>query len=181
MNMKKLFIVLFIMSGLTRVVFSQQDVELKWHSMSEAMELNKTTPKKFLIDVYTDWCGWCKVMDKNTFQHKQIAKIIDIYFYAVKFNAEKDADLIYKNQTYKLMVDPNTKKGYHEFTSVLMNNQSSGYPTICYMDQELNIIQAISGYQTPEQIEPILKFFGTESYRTTDWQTFTNAFKTELK
>ena len=175
----------FLIAGLLVIThlgsYAQSAETLKWHSLSEAIALNKTTPKKFLIDVYTDWCGWCKVMDKNTFQQSKIAQIIDTYFYAVKFNAEKDAEVEYKGKVYKLVIDPNSNRGYHELTSVLMNNQSSGYPTICYMDQELNIIQAISGYQTPEQIEPILQFFGTDAYKTTDWQTFTSSFKSTLK
>lgn len=179
--MKKIFLIggsifLFVLSAK-----AQNAETLKWHTLSEAIELNKTTPKKFLIDVYTDWCGWCKVMDQKTFQQSTIAAMIDKYFYAVKFNAEKDADVEYLGKTYKLIVDPNTKKGYHELTNVLMNNQSSGYPTICYMDKDMAIIQAISGYQTPEQIEPVLKFFGTDSYKTTDWQSFTSSFKSELK
>lgn len=173
--------VLIGLGVLTTLANAQNLEPLKWHTFSEAIELNKTTPKKFFIDVYTDWCGWCKVMDKNTFQHNIIASIIDKYFYAVKFNAEKDSDVEYKGKVYKLIIDQNSKKGYHELTSVLMNNQSSGYPTICYMDESLNIIQSISGYQTPEQIEPILQFFGTDSYKTIDWQTYTGAFKSQLK
>jgi thioredoxin-related protein len=160
---------------------AQNTETLTWHTLSEALVLNATTPKKFLIDVYTDWCGWCKVMDKNTFQHATIAGIIDKYFYAVKFNAEKDGEVTYQGKTYQLVIDPNSKKGYHELTNVLMNNQASGYPTICYMDESTNIIQAVSGYLTPEQIEPILMFFGTNAYKTTSWETFTASFTTQLK
>ncbi len=178
--MKRFFLIVGLLLSSTFWGFSQTET-LQWHTLAEATELNKTTPKKFLIDIYTDWCGWCKVMDKNTFQQSNIAAMIDKYFYAVKFNAEKDDSVAYKGKTYKLIVDVNTKRGYHELTNVLMNGQASGYPTICYMDQEMNIIQAISGYQTPEQIEPILQFFGGDSYKTTDWQTFTAGFKSELK
>jgi thioredoxin-related protein len=162
-------------------IYAQSAEKLKWYTFAEAQQLNKKNPKKFLIDVYTDWCGWCKVMDQNTFNNATIAAIIDKYFYPVKFNAEKDADVDYKGKTYKLVVDPNTKKGYHELTQVLFNGQSSGYPTICYMDQETNIIQAISGYQTPQQIEPILQFFGSDSYKSISWESFTTSFKSELK
>ncbi len=153
-----------------------QSTTLTWHSMKEAMELNKKTPKKFLIDIYTDWCGWCKVMDKNTFGHEKIAAIIDQYFYAVKFNSEKDsAEIEYKGKLYKLV------NGYHELTTVLFNGQGVGYPTICYMDTDMNIIQSIPGYQTPEQIEPILMYFGSGSHKTTPWETYYANFKSTLK
>jgi uncharacterized protein YyaL (SSP411 family) len=156
-------------------VYSQTET-LKWYSFSEAVELNKKNPKKFFIDIYTDWCGWCKVMDKNTFGNEKIAALIDQYFYAVKFNAEKEpGDIEYKGKLYQL------KGGYHAFTTVLMNGQGSGYPTICYMDSDLNVIQTISGYQTPEQIEPVLTYFATGSYKTTPWETYFSNFKSSFK
>jgi thioredoxin-related protein len=173
-KMKILVVVVFCLAGSIGTGFSQS--ELKWHSLKEAMELNKKTPKKFFIDIYTDWCGWCKVMDKNTFQHEKISAIIDKYFYAVKFNAEKEPDEIeYKGKVYKLA------GGKHELTAVLMNGQGNGYPTICYMDTDLSIMQAISGYQTPEQIEPILMYFGSGSHKTTPWDTYYAGFKSGLK
>jgi thioredoxin-related protein len=171
--MKKILCLLVIAVGLN--ICSRAEI-LQWHSFNEAVELNKKTPKKFLIDIYTDWCGWCKVMDKNTFGHEKIAAIIDKYFYAVKFNAEKEPDEInHKGTVYKLAGN------YHGFTTVLMNGQASGYPTICYMDTDQSVIQAISGYQTPEQIEAILFYFGTEAHKNTPWDTYYSNFKTTLK
>lgn len=171
--LKKIFISMMLIIGIAGY---SQSTTLKWYSFSEAVELNKKTPKKFLIDIYTDWCGWCKVMDKNTFGHEKIAAMIDKYFYAVKFNAEKEpGDIEYKGKTYQLA------GGYHAFTTVLMNGQGSGYPTLCYMDADQNIIQTISGYQTPEQFEPVLMYFASDSYKTIPWETYYSNFKTTLK
>jgi thiol:disulfide interchange protein len=46
--------------------------KIKWHTLPEAIELNKKEPRKFMIDVYTDWCGWCKRMDATTFSNDTI-------------------------------------------------------------------------------------------------------------
>src|SRR3990167_418315 len=108
--MKRNLLLTGLLMGLCFTTNAQTSEQLKWHTLSEAIALNKITPKFFLIDMYTDWCGWCKVMDKNTFQHIKIATIIDKYFYAVKFNAEKNDSVEYKGKTYKLIVDANTKK-----------------------------------------------------------------------
>ena len=51
---------------------------VNWMSFEEAVEKSKKEKRKIFIDVYTDWCGWCKVMDKNTFSQPVIAKYIKI-------------------------------------------------------------------------------------------------------
>src|SRR4249920_756491 len=53
---------------------------VKWMSFEQAVEKSKTEKRKIFIDVYTDWCGWCKVMDKNTFSEAQVAKILNEKF-----------------------------------------------------------------------------------------------------
>ena len=61
---------------------------VKWMTFKEAFEANKKTPKPFLIDVYTDWCGWCKRMMATTYSNPAIAAYVNQNFYPVKFNAE---------------------------------------------------------------------------------------------
>ena len=88
-----------------------------FHS-EEALELQKETPKKILMDVYTDWCGPCKLMDKKTFQNHDVATYVSKHYYAVKFNAEGDETINYYNNKFTNPGDP-TKKGRnssHQFT-----------------------------------------------------------------
>ena len=68
-----------------------QETPVKWMSFEQAIEKSKTEKRKIFIDVYTDWCGWCKVMDKNTFSETQVAKILNEMFYPVKLDAEQRA------------------------------------------------------------------------------------------
>lgn len=156
--MKKLIVVFLILSF--GASFGQK---VKWHSFEEAIELNKSNPKKILIDVYTDWCGWCKVMDKNTFSHPVISKYINDNFYAVKFNAESTEPVTFKDYTF-------TNKGSgtrstHELAVALLNGKMS-YPSIAYMDENNQLITAIPGYYDPKKIEPLLSFIVNDLYKT---------------
>lgn len=73
---------------------------IKWYSPEEAYELNKTAPKPFFIDVYTDWCGWCKRMDATTFKDPTIAQYLNAYYYPVKFNAEVKDTINFMERPY---------------------------------------------------------------------------------
>ncbi len=62
--------------------------EINWVTFEEALKLQKEKPKKIMMDVYTNWCGPCKMLDRNTFQNKDVANYVNEHYYAVKFNAE---------------------------------------------------------------------------------------------
>ena len=66
--------------------FKVQSQEINWISLEEVVEFQKTEPKNVIIDVYTNWCGPCKLMDKNTFSNPEIVSYINKNYYAVKFN-----------------------------------------------------------------------------------------------
>ncbi len=154
------------------IVIAQQE-PLKWYSLKEAIELNKTKPKKFLIDMYTHWCGWCKKMDAETFHHPGIAAFISEYFYPVKFNAETKDTIEFKGKKY---TNPNVGlRSTHSLALELMNNRAS-YPTIVYLDEQLNPISAVPGYMTPADIEPILVFFARNFYKIYPFEQFKTDF-----
>lgn len=147
-----------IFTGLT---LSAQE-QIRWHTLNEAIELNKKEPRKFMVDVYTDWCGWCKRMDANTFSNEKIASYLNEHFYAVKFNAEMKDSLTLGNRTY-YFVDQG-KRGYHEVAAILTKGRLS-YPTIVYLDEELRHIQIEPGYKTPEQLSSKLTYYNEEKYK----------------
>jgi len=141
---------------------------VKWLTWEEAVEKNKTEKKKIFVDVFTDWCGWCKVMDKNTFTEAEVAKILNEDFYAVKFNAEQTADVVFNNVTFKYI--SNGGRGVHQLAAALLNNQLS-YPNFVFLDEEFKIIpvfpgyQSLPGYRKPEEFHIFLSFVGEEIYK----------------
>ena len=74
--------------------------KLKWLSLTGLQSAFAKQPKPIIIDVYTDWCGWCKVMDRETYSNEKVIGYLNKKFYAVKFNAESKAEVVFANKKY---------------------------------------------------------------------------------
>ncbi|HRK55300.1 MAG TPA: DUF255 domain-containing protein [Cyclobacteriaceae bacterium] len=151
-----------------------EESPVKWLSFEEAVEKSKTEKRKIFIDVYTDWCGWCKVMDKNTFSEEKIAKILNEQFYPVKFDAEQKEDVVFNGTTFKFV--ESGKSGYHQLAAALLNNQLS-YPTVVFLDEEFRMIQPLAGYQKAPEFHKIIQFIGGDHYKKTKWEEWQTIYK----
>lgn len=129
---------------------TEEKAEIKWLSMEEAFALNKKEPRKIFVDVYTDWCGWCKRMDKDTFANADVAEYVGKNYYAVKLNAESDRE-------FKLGEAPMTERQLAKQLGV------SGYPTVVFIHEDFRTIEPVAGYQQPEQFMKMLQAFAAKS------------------
>ncbi len=165
---------LFLFLGLFSFLGNAQDVE--WMSWEQAVERAQTdkNPKKIFIDVYTDWCGWCKKMDRDTFQNPDVAAYMAENFYMIKMDGEGKEPIEFKGQTYNFV--PSGKKGYHEFAAALMQGRMS-YPTTIFLDEELNMLSPVPGYQKPEPFLNIARYFGDDIYLEKDWEAYSGQSK----
>lgn len=178
MRLLKYLFVSVILLGLTSFdLLRKEENGVEWLTFEEAIALHEKEPKKLLIDLYTDWCGWCKVMDRETYSQAEIADYINENFYPVKFNAEQPESVEFKGHTFKFI--PQGRRGVHELAAALTRNKLS-YPTTVFMDEELRIIQPIAGYLKPKQMEPILEFIGGDHFKTTSWEDFQKNHKSSL-
>lgn len=155
----------------------EKGVKINWLSWQQATELAKKNKKKLLLDVYTDWCSWCKKMDEATFQKAGIAKYINANFYPVKFDAEYKGELQYQDKTYKFV--KNQKGGYHELAATLLNGKLS-FPSVVFLDEDMNIIQSIIGFKTPEEFEQIITYFAKDHHKETPWSSYQKSYKSVL-
>jgi len=177
--MKKAFFITTILLMANLVLNGQGKSEMvKWYSFEEAVELSKKNPKKLFIDVYTDWCGWCKKMDRETFSHPVIAKYLNEDFYAVKFDAESSEPIEFGGQTF--VNEGGQPRNPHQLAIALLQGKM-GYPSIAYMNEDLQLITVTSGYQVPTEIEPILNYFANDTYKTVGWSDFQTKFVSEIK
>jgi thioredoxin-related protein len=151
---------------------------IKWMSWKEAQEAEKTQPRKIFVDVFTDWCGWCKKMDMATFTNPDIVNYINTNFYAVKFDAETQQTINFRGKDYKYI--PQGARGYNELAAEILNNQMS-YPTSVYFDEHLTEIFPVPGYQEPKMLEGVLNYVASNSYQSTKWDQYQQSFVGKVK
>ena len=152
--------------------------QVKWMTMDEALAAQKSNPKKIIVDVYTSWCGPCKLLDKNTFGNADVGAFINQNYYPVKFNAEGKEEVNFNGNRFKNpRYDPNRKgrNARHQFTAYL---GITGYPTVAFFDENANYISPIVGYHNVQQMEFYLKLFSSDDYKKLKSQEdFTNYYK----
>ncbi len=176
--MKKIVFILGMVLGTGLWVFSQEE-GVKWLTIEQAQELNKKEPRKFFIDVYTDWCGWCKKMDQTTYKNPVIAKILNTKYYPVKFNAESKEPVEFAGHTFTYQQGTGGR-GAHQLAIALLQGKLA-FPSVAYLDEKMQLLTVVPGYFTAEGLEPILQYFATDAYKTTSWQDYQKSFVSEIK
>lgn len=143
--------------------------KIEWLTVEQAFALNQQSPRKILIDVYTDWCGWCKVMDRETYTDPKVVEYINKHYYPVKFNAEQRDEVTLGGQKFKFV--PQGNGGVHEFAASLLNNKLS-YPSTVFLDEKLQMIQPLPGYLKAKEFHEIITFFGGDFYKTVGFEKY---------
>lgn len=174
--MKYIKILIVLLSTLT-FANNPEPKEIQWISFEKAVELNAKNPKPMIIDIYTDWCHWCKVMDKDTYSNPLIASYINQNFYAVKFNAEQKEPVTFRGKTFTYRAQG--RRGVHEFAASILQGKLS-YPSTVFLNNKQEIVQAIPGYLKTPMMEKLVNFMHQEIYLTKDWPTFEKGFKSKL-
>lgn len=151
--------------------------KINWKSIEEVEQLMKSNPKKVVVDAYTSWCGWCKRMDKNTFQHPEIAKYINDNFYAIKFDAETKETVNFKGKDYNFV--KGGRKGHNELAKLLLKGRLS-YPTISFLNENMDLINAFPGYKAPNDFDALLNYVNNDEFANMGYTQYKSTFNSAI-
>lgn len=151
-------IVVFIVIGAQGLLAQN----VKWHTFEEAVALNAKEPRNIMIDIYTDWCGWCKVMDRETFSQPAIAKILNEQYYAVKLNAETKDTITFQGTAF--VNDGEGARPPHQLAVAMLKGKMS-YPNIVFLNKENQMLGAVPGFRKEPEMNALLSYISQELYR----------------
>ena len=183
-NYMKKYIIISLFSLIVFTSYCQNQTNaqksgVKWYTIQEAEKLIKQSPRPIFVDTYTDWCGWCKKMDSETFTNAVIADLLNTKFYPVKFDAEGSESVTFRGQTF---INDGKAGKAHQLAVALLQGQLS-YPTVVFLTQQDDQfrVSPVPGFRAPKEMEVLLSFFADNAYATQKWDDFQKNFKGKVK
>jgi thioredoxin-related protein len=156
--------------------FNPPAEKINWMSWEQAIEKSRSDkkPKKIFVDVYTDWCGWCKRMDAVTFNNPKVRDYMEANFYMVKLDAEQKENIVFNNRTFKYVA--NGRRGYHELAAELLRGKMS-YPSVVFLDEDIKIVSVIPGFRQADEFLKIANYIGNDIFKDTSWKEYNKSGK----
>lgn len=173
--LKRVFVTFALLFVSTEISFAQHEEGLvKWLTFKEAQEKNKLAPRPLIVDIYTDWCGWCKHMMRTTYSNENIAGYINNNFYPVKFNAETKDTIEYNGKVYKpLSPEPKTP---HEL-AVKFLGSSLSYPSTVFVTNNYEYSLLSQGFIEDKKLEPLMIFILENAWKNSGYEEFAKHFQ----
>jgi thioredoxin-related protein len=121
--------------------------EFAWRKWDDGLREAASARKPMLVDVSTDWCGWCRRMQRDVYARADVRDALDRGFVAVKLDAESRAAVRYESRAL-------TEQG------LAARFRVSGYPTTVFLRPDGSHLVNVPGYVPPERFLLLLRFVG---------------------
>jgi thioredoxin-related protein len=134
-----------------------------WRGWDEGLREARRTNRPVLVDVYTDWCGWCKRMDRDVYSRADVRDYLASRFVVVRLNAEAQDGVQYEGQDL-------TSAGLAEQFRV------TGYPTTVFLKSSGAHLINVPGYVPADRFMLVLRYIGEgHMEKGVEWESFLKA------
>ena len=147
---------------------SEKKAEITWQTFEKGVELANKEKKMLVLDIYTDWCHWCKVMDKDTYGHPEVVKYAQENLIVAKLDAETDEKFKFKEGNYS-----------GRQLSAMFGVQ--GFPSTIFMNSDGELITTVSGFIPAERFILILKYLDGDWYEKMKFDEFEKSQQKKTK
>ena len=168
------FLLMILIAATAFSFIGSNKEKINWITVAQLNELYAKDPKPIVIDVYTEWCGWCKEMDRTTYKNEKLVKYINEHYYAVRLDAESSDSLFFSNKKYGY----SAKYKSNELAEYLLFGRME-FPTTVFLPAIDARPAPLSGYLTPKEMEAPLKYFGVDAHKTQTFVEFNKSLKKE--
>jgi thioredoxin-related protein len=121
--------------------------EIQWQSYETGMKMIKEQNKKGFLHFYTDWCTYCKIMNKQTFVDPKIIDYLNNNFVSIRVNADKQKDVAKKYGV-------------------------SRFPSTWFIAEDSTSLSNQPGFIQPDMLLDMLKFLYTDSFKEMKFSEF---------
>jgi len=152
--------------------FKKGSEKIQWMKLDDITVKIKQENKPVLIDLYTDWCYWCKVMDKKTYSNSKVIDYINEHFYSARVNAETKDAVTWNDKTFNY----NNQYRINDFALFVTGGRASFPTTVILLGGNEPPIP-IPGFMEPKEFEMVVKYFGDGEYKTKSFPEYQKTFK----
>ena len=151
--------------------------QVNWHTISDASQA-KIGSRFYIVDFYTNWCGYCKKMDRQTFTDPTVAAILNKYYYPVKFNAEGSETVRWNGRVYPPAASGQNK--VHVFAQATLG-QRIGFPSFAIFRANGTLVTVIPGFYPAKEFSAILWYFASGDNTKYSYDNYIKIFDKEIR
>lgn len=145
----------FLLLSMAMVIYAQPNKnKINWLSIDEMQLRYAEQPKPILIAIYTNWCGWCREMDRTTYRNNLLIAYVNEHYYAVKYNAESKKTVIFNNKKFTHYAKDNVNE-----LTLYLTAGALEYPTTVFLSTISANPAPLSGYLDAIEMEAPLNYF----------------------
>lgn len=140
---------------------------MRWYTLDEAMDYARRDNKKVMIFVGTDWCGYCRMMQKKAFTNPDVIEYMNEKVCPVKLNAWTKEDIWFQGYKFKFMPELHI----HQLAYQLLEGRME-YPTAVFITYRGEILGPVRGYMEHKPLLKVLRYYGEDLYLKQSWEDY---------